>query len=215
MRELEPAVTSGLCASKAPNTSSFSRGGTLKCLPTASSERRAECGRVGGCAVLVLELEHESHPFCLLLAGPDGWREPISLAFATLGGQHTTREKIDGLRPGFHLRGSSGGGSSAPQLSQRSPIIHRTMIEPGAIGTGLGSGASRISGTHARFGAYSRRYYHPPKAGGETGSVNPTLASLSNHTPGLRGLDHQDHYSGCWCTCSLDPPTAGQVPRHD
>ena len=30
VRELEPAVTSGLCASKAPNTSSFSGGGTLK-----------------------------------------------------------------------------------------------------------------------------------------------------------------------------------------
>jgi hypothetical protein len=29
-------------------------------------------------------------------------------------------------------------GSLAPQLSQRSPIVHSTMIEPGATGTGLG-----------------------------------------------------------------------------
>ena len=35
--ELEPAVTSGLCASKAPNTSSFSRGGTLKCSSVSAS----------------------------------------------------------------------------------------------------------------------------------------------------------------------------------
>ena len=37
VRELEPAVTSGLCASKAPNTSSFSRGGTLKCSSVSAS----------------------------------------------------------------------------------------------------------------------------------------------------------------------------------
>ena len=37
LRELEPAVTSGLCASKAPNTSSFSRGGTLKCSSVSAS----------------------------------------------------------------------------------------------------------------------------------------------------------------------------------
>jgi hypothetical protein len=30
VREVKPAVTCGLCASKAPNTSSFSRGGTSK-----------------------------------------------------------------------------------------------------------------------------------------------------------------------------------------
>jgi hypothetical protein len=37
VRELEPAVTSGLCASKAPKTSSFSRGGTLKCSSVSAS----------------------------------------------------------------------------------------------------------------------------------------------------------------------------------
>jgi hypothetical protein len=40
VRDVEPAVTSGLCASKAANTSSFSRGGTLKC--SSASARTAE-----------------------------------------------------------------------------------------------------------------------------------------------------------------------------